>query len=242
MRICTYLCVAIASILLVGTESTRVHAAAEPDVLNQQMEDLSFAAVPLDMVIGSIREKSGANISINWGALHRAGIERSTKVTIDLPAPVLGDALTQILKRAGGDKAQLDFVDEGGLVYISTVEDVQKQAKLSPLPPRGDPDAAAKTVEALDHPMPEVNTNGVGLSDSIDFLKQITQLKIEVNWDALKAAGVEKDAPVSYRLRDLPLKKVLRVLLDDLDAKEPLQFVVDGDKILISTEKDLAKN
>ncbi|MBC8105248.1 MAG: hypothetical protein H7Z14_01565 [Anaerolineae bacterium] len=77
----------------------------------------------------------------------------------------------------------------------------------------------------------------------IEFLKDIAQLSIDVNWDALNEAGAKKDTPVTMWIRDLPLERALRMLTEELggSAIEPISYVVDGDKIVISTVKDLGK-
>ena len=53
----------------------------------------------------------------------------------------------------------------------------------------------------LDRPLPELQFDGVGFSDVIDFLRDVSGANIFVNWKSLEAAGVDRNAPVTARLR-----------------------------------------
>src|SRR5260221_9616951 len=63
--------------------------------------------------------------------------------------------------------------------------------------------------------VPEVKFQGSTLKDSFDFLRDVSGANIHVNWRALEAAGVTGDTQVNVRLRDVPLRKVLNVLLNE---------------------------
>src|SRR5882672_7719108 len=68
---------------------------------------------------------------------------------------------------------------------------------------------------ALGRTLPEVKFQGSTLKDSFDFLRDVSGANIHVNWRALEAAGVTGDTQVNVRLRDVPLRKVLNVLLNE---------------------------
>jgi beta-lactamase regulating signal transducer with metallopeptidase domain len=97
-------------------------------------------------------------------------------------------------------------------------------------------------IDRLDRRLPEINFDGVGLSDVVDFLRDVSGANIFVNWKALEAAGVDRTAPVSARLRDIKFAKALTVLLDSVQAREPLGYHVEDGVITISTQADLEKD
>jgi hypothetical protein len=106
-------------------------------------------------------------------------------------------------------------------------------------------DNAEKNVallQRLDRKLPEVNFNGTALSDAIDFLRDVTGANLFVNWKALEAAGVRRDARVSARVRDVKFAKALSVVLDSVEAKEPLGYSVEDGVITVTTQADLDKN
>jgi beta-lactamase regulating signal transducer with metallopeptidase domain/type II secretory pathway component GspD/PulD (secretin) len=95
----------------------------------------------------------------------------------------------------------------------------------------------------LDRRLPEINFEGQGLSDVIDFLRDVSGADFAVDWRALEAAGIEKDTPVTARLRNITLAKALNVLLGDAGGgKVKLGFLMEGGVIAISTVDGLPKN
>ena len=69
--------------------------------------------------------------------------------------------------------------------------------------------------QSLNRQLPEVKFTGSTLKDSFDFLRDVSGANIHVNWRALEAAGVTGDTQVNVRLREVPLHKVLTVLLNE---------------------------
>lgn len=95
-------------------------------------------------------------------------------------------------------------------------------------------DAAARAI--LDRVLPEVTFDGVGLSDVIDFLRDFTNTNIFVNWRALEAAGIDRNAPVTLRIKDVKFSKALQVILDDVGGDEVrLKYAVEEGVVTIST-------
>src|SRR5258706_6298059 len=68
---------------------------------------------------------------------------------------------------------------------------------------------------SLNRLLPEVKFQGSSLKDCFDFLRDVSGANIHVNWRALEAAGITGDTPVNVRLREVPLRKVMNVLLNE---------------------------
>src|SRR5687767_3947790 len=66
---------------------------------------------------------------------------------------------------------------------------------------------------ALSTILPEVKFQGSPLKDCFEFLRDVSGANIHVNWRALEAAGITGDTQVNVRLREVPLRKVMNVLL-----------------------------
>jgi hypothetical protein len=89
----------------------------------------------------------------------------------------------------------------------------------------------------LDRALPEVTFDGVGLSDVIDFLRDVTNANIFVNWRALEGAGIDRGATVNVRLRDVKFSKALQIILDGVGGDEVrLGYTVGDGVVTISTE------
>ena len=77
---------------------------------------------------------------------------------------------------------------------------------------------------------------------AIQWLTDSTGANITVNWTALEAAGINKDALVTLHLKNVKFETVLRQLLDVAGGVTPLGYVIEDGVIKISTKEDLAKN
>src|SRR5262249_44108318 len=74
-------------------------------------------------------------------------------------------------------------------------------------------------------------------------LRDVSSANIFVNWRALEAAGIDKNAPVTARLRDVKFSKALETILRDVGGGTVrLGYTIDEGVISISTEEDLASN
>lgn len=238
MRSRTNLCVAIALIVL----ALRAAHADEP--LQTAIDEFKVSAIPVADAIATLQEKSRQNIVVNWNALKTKQIDLSTPITVGLTDATLEQVMLIVCASLDPEqKLGITFTDEDGVVYLSTKDDIKQRGEAKPLPARGDEAAAEQTDELLNRRMPEINFNQTGVSDVLEFVKDITQLDIQVNWDALEKAGIKTQSPVTVRVRDLSLRRTLRLVLENLagDPDAKLDYVVDGDHILISTRDDLMK-
>lgn len=96
---------------------------------------------------------------------------------------------------------------------------------------------------ALERKLPPINLNNVAFADVVDFLRDVSQTNIFVNWRALEAAGIARDTQVSARLQDVKFAKVLEVILNEVGGGTVrLNYTIDEGVISISTEEDLSQN
>jgi len=77
----------------------------------------------------------------------------------------------------------------------------------------------------LDWKFPELRFNGNSLSDVIDFLRDVAGSRptgavatgastgIVVDWKALDAAGIKRTAPITLRIRDIPLREAIQLVI-----------------------------
>jgi hypothetical protein len=96
---------------------------------------------------------------------------------------------------------------------------------------------ARPVAAALNRSLPEMNFDGVALSDAIDFVRDITAANIVVNWRALEGAGVTRETLVNLKLRNVSLRKALTLLLSEASAGEGVTYSVDDGVIEITTSE-----
>ena len=98
---------------------------------------------------------------------------------------------------------------------------------------------AEQTYRQLQRRVPEVRFDAIGMAEVIDFLRDVTGMNIVVNWRALEAAGVEKDAPIDLRLKNATLVQVLRQMGKVVGGEAvQLGFAIDGGSIVFTTAED----
>lgn len=93
----------------------------------------------------------------------------------------------------------------------------------------------------LDQKVAEVNFDGAGLADVIDFFRDVTGgTNIVVEWGSLEAAGVDRNAPVTLRVKNVKFGRVLDLVLSSAGrGSVPLGYTIDGNLIRISTAEHL---
>ncbi len=87
----------------------------------------------------------------------------------------------------------------------------------------------------------ELNVDNIPLSRVLDYLRDVSGANIVVNWRVLEAANVTKDTPVTIAVNNVPLRKVLRLVLDQASPATTLVFPVDSNVIGITSQEEADK-
>lgn len=141
---------------------------------------------------------------------------------------------------AKGDEPNIPYQDV--LKFPDEWPDVSVRDRTVAEENRDDPKNAAVRAQ-LDRVLPEINFDALPLTDAIDHFRDVTGVNIFINWKALEAAGVERNTPVSARMRDIRFRKALAIVLDTVAAPEkPLGFNIDDGVITVSTADDLDRD
>lgn len=94
--------------------------------------------------------------------------------------------------------------------------------------------------DVLDRPIARMEFRGERLDQTIDRLRDVSGANIFVEWGKLAAAGVARETPISARMRDVSLAKVLRTVLSDAGGGNVrLAFSMDAGVIRVSTAEAL---
>jgi hypothetical protein len=101
--------------------------------------------------------------------------------------------------------------------------------------------APAGSRQALGQVVHELDVDGVALVKVIDFLRNVSGVNLVVNWKTLESAGVMKDTPISLRVREVTLRKMLQLVLSQASPNSPLSYGIDSNVIQITTQEDLDK-
>jgi beta-lactamase regulating signal transducer with metallopeptidase domain len=92
----------------------------------------------------------------------------------------------------------------------------------------------------LEKTLPALQFDGVGFSDVVDFLHDVSGVPVEVNWASLEASGIDRNAPVTATLRNVKFSKALSVILDATGGgRAKLSYAVGHGSIIISASDAL---
>lgn len=200
--------------------------------------DASFAGVPARDAIKALHDASTTNFFVDAAALKAAGIDDDARVTVKKSKDAtIGSVLAAVLEQLGkgedGETAA-GFAASDNLVIVSTATRAKTLAKEQrDLARRGNEFERTFLRRAL----PEAAFDGVGLSDVLQFIQDVTGTRIQPDWKELKAAGVEREAPVSIRTRDLTVAQTMHLVLAAAGPTEPLDFSMRGGNQMIVTRR-----
>lgn len=93
--------------------------ATRPTILGLTLADLQFKSVPLEAAIEELRDRTHANIVVEWKQLEAAGVEPTAPVRVRLWDVTLDKALRIVLDDVDQN---LGFQEQGGIITISTRE------------------------------------------------------------------------------------------------------------------------
>jgi beta-lactamase regulating signal transducer with metallopeptidase domain len=105
------------------------------------------------------------------------------------------------------------------------------------LAPAAEWDEATKAM--MTRKVPELKLDSVPFADVVDALRDLTSSNIFVNWRALEAAGIDRNVPVTLRLRDVAFKDVLSLVLRNVGGGTT--YKVENGVIVIDAPNQPAK-
>jgi beta-lactamase regulating signal transducer with metallopeptidase domain len=189
--------------------------------LNRELPDVSFDGVGLSDVMDFLHDVSRARIEVDWKALEQAGVGRNTPVTAKFHNIKFSKLLYVLLDSVTPKKGKLVYELDKDVIHITAVE---KKDTVDPA-----------LLARLNRELPEVKFTRVGLSDVIDFLHDVSGARIEVDWKALKQAGVDPNTPVTAHYRNVKFSKALHDLLESVSTKKgKVVYQPDQNTIMIS--------
>ena len=80
------------------------------------------------------------------------------------------------------------------------------------------------------------------LSEVLDDLREKSGANIVANWQSLSNAGIDKDTPVSLKLKNVSAGRILKAVVQNLsNSWSPVSYVEHGGIVVIATAEDLAR-
>ena len=92
---------------------------------------------------------------------------------------------------------------------------------------------------ALESVQPDANFDEMPFDQAIDFVTELNQLNVAVDWHDLEQNAIDRDRPISLRLRDVTVRTLLREMLNQVGGDTPLGFAVGEGLVRVATKAKL---
>jgi len=109
----------------------------------------------------------------------------------------------------------------------------------SEAPPLG---RTPSTLELLNQRIPDMQFEDVPLEQVMEYIAELTQVNVVVRWEILEDAGIEKDKPITIKVRNVRLSRVLWLILNEAGGTDlRLAYRASGNMLVLSTEENLGQ-
>jgi hypothetical protein len=82
-----------------------------------------------------------------------------------------------------------------------------------------------------------INLDQTPLADVVELLRNDLRMNVYVNWTALEFAGVDRMTPISLKLRNVRMDKLLDLILRQASPDNALSHYLDGNVLHITTRQ-----
>jgi beta-lactamase regulating signal transducer with metallopeptidase domain len=199
-------------------------------------ETRSFFARRIHMIAGFRRQPKWVSVSAVLG-LAVAGVCALTgPVSRAVESPPRGnDSFVALPEKEAGKSPVADSAAQGAAKQGRAFDGVYQT------PAEGAVDRAnAATRDKLEKPLQEFRMDRTPLHAVFDFLADRTGASFQVNWNALEEKGIDRSAPISARLVDVPARRALQSVLEAAGgAKARLAYTVEDGVVVVSHIEDL---
>jgi beta-lactamase regulating signal transducer with metallopeptidase domain len=188
-------------------------------------------------MISAFRRSSSSSSSRRWSVLPAVLLVGVASCALTDKASSEGPATQPSATAAADDLAPATFERK------NAVESRPEGTQSSPPAAAAVDVSTARASRALDRRIADLNLDAKPFSDVIEQLRGDSDLDIFVNWRALEAAGIDRAAPVTARLRNAKFSKVLQVVLDEVGGDTiKMGYSIDDGVLTITTAEDLNRN
>lgn len=124
-----------------------------------------------------------------------------------------------------------------GLAAVSVVDAQTVQRSAARKAVRTDPTSAL-----LNQTITEITFEAAPLEQVMDWVTETTHANVVVRWQVLEDAGVERDKPISLRVKNLSLAQILWMIMNEAGGSDlKLAYRASGNLLVLSTADDLGK-
>ncbi len=98
------------------------------------------------------------------------------------------------------------------------------------------------TLTLLNDRIPEVSFEDAPFDQVMDWVADYSNVNVVVRWQSLELSGIERDKPITIRVRNLRLSQVLWMVMNEAGGSDvKLAYRASGNLLVMSTADDLGQ-
>ncbi|HEX8521186.1 MAG TPA: hypothetical protein VF669_02950 [Tepidisphaeraceae bacterium] len=95
--------------------------------MSRKVAKVDFRRTTFEQAVEQLHHQTKANLAVNWQTLEAAGIDRHAPVTLQVDNISLRRVLDLVCQQAAADSTRLAARVDGGVIVISTLEELSRQ-------------------------------------------------------------------------------------------------------------------
>jgi len=199
----------------------------------------------LSDVIESVRNFTGSSIFVDWRGLANVSIKPTTTIDLQVPRTAIYLQVPRTTMNLAWDKmlftslrgAKVDSIVIGGVTVVSTRDRLGPIASaLSARPSVGlkKPEKNRAVKKLLQANLPKVDFYDIELSQVLQFYRDVSGAKIEIDFTALAPLGVGPKTTVNVHLGNTTFDTALKLILVSAAGPRKVVYRIHDGKILIT--------
>lgn len=221
-------------------------------ILDHRLPSIQLAGQSLSDSLDFFADVTGANMIVDWPALRAVGVSEKDKIHLERLNMAFGDALNVVLIQAAGTPKPAYRIEEGAIMVSTPAEldrfDLFKAYEADKFRELQKTEASDLSRQdelmCLNKTFRDFQLTAAPLTDAIDLMKDLGSLSnrrplnIITDWEALKAAGIDKHVQVTILMHNLTAAANLQLILYQVGRGE-IAFGDDRGVVFIATKEKL---
>ncbi|MCY2931484.1 MAG: hypothetical protein NTV86_18740, partial [Planctomycetota bacterium] len=236
-----------------GAQPARALAAEE--ILVQTIENPKPAGTLEDVLDACERQATRLGrlvVIVDWAEMKTAGVTRDTHVTLTGATGTVKAYLDQALRAATPQVERLGWYRVENTVFVTTQDYISRNTgRISMLAsPGAAPARRAAGESPAPAPAPAAAKSSTGvvfeetpLETVFDYVREVFDVSIHVNWKALEASEVTRTTPVTIQVKNLSGGKILDLTVEQLttgpDKLRRVYWYIEDGVVMVSTGQAL---
>ncbi len=220
------------------TKSQPVTAPAAPDI-----DKIMAAALRHVVLTGTLKDALdqfsrlvGVPVFTDWGILEAVGVKRTAAVSLRVDKVRADQVLESLLVRVAKKGKPLAWYVDRGLVIVTTQQRVLARKRRAQAGQAYRGRIIRRAPRGKPHGFQFENTP---LVDVLAAFREAIGANFHVNWRSLKAVGIDRNTPVTLKLKGASIWRALDLVIEQLsegrNKYESVYWIIDGGVLSIAT-------